>query len=119
MRLTQYLASKLKNFSNLPKEYIERSKKQVTGRVFFIEQLVNSGSRNTSHGKCFTFIKIFFFISTQVYWQTPKEINYLPRTVERKRFRYTTNRSWTGQFRQQNMPGTVRRKVLVEPIGKE
>ncbi|EDW54293.1 probable 39S ribosomal protein L24, mitochondrial [Drosophila sechellia] len=79
MRLTQYLASKLKNFSNLPKEYIERSKKQV-------------------------------------YWQTPKEINYLPRTVERKRFRYTTNRSWTGEFRQQNMPGTVRRKVLVEPI---
>ncbi|XP_016926021.3 large ribosomal subunit protein uL24m [Drosophila suzukii] len=79
MRITQYLASKLKNFSNLPKEYIERSKKQV-------------------------------------YWQTPKEINYLPRTVERKRFRYTTNRSWTGHFRQQNMPGTVRRHVLVEPI---
>ncbi|XP_017043663.1 probable 39S ribosomal protein L24, mitochondrial [Drosophila ficusphila] len=79
MRITQFLASKLKNFSNLPKEYIERSKKQV-------------------------------------YWQTPKELNYLPRTVERKRFRYTTNRPWTGQFRQQNMPGTVRRKVLVEPI---
>ncbi|XP_017117200.1 probable 39S ribosomal protein L24, mitochondrial [Drosophila elegans] len=79
MRITQFLASKLKNFSNLPKEYMERSKKQV-------------------------------------YWQTPKEVNYLPRTVERKRFRYTTNRPWTGHFRQQNMPGTVRRKVLVEPI---
>ncbi|KAI8043379.1 probable 39S ribosomal protein L24, mitochondrial [Drosophila gunungcola] len=79
MRMTQFLASKLKNFSNLPKEYMERSKKQV-------------------------------------YWQTPKEVNYLPRTVERKRFRYTTNRPWTGHFRQQNMPGTVRRKVLVEPI---
>ncbi|XP_017063048.2 probable 39S ribosomal protein L24, mitochondrial [Drosophila eugracilis] len=79
MRITQFLGSKLKNFSNLPKEYIERSKKQV-------------------------------------YWQTPKERNYLPSTVERKRFRYTTNRPWTGQFRQQNMPGTMRRKVFVEPI---
>ncbi|EDV98937.1 probable 39S ribosomal protein L24, mitochondrial [Drosophila grimshawi] len=79
MRITQYLTSKLKNFSNLPKEYIERSKKQV-------------------------------------YWKTPREINYLPRTVERKRFRYTTNRSWTGQFRQQNMPATMRKKVFVEPV---
>ncbi|ALC40052.1 mRpL24 [Drosophila busckii] len=79
MRITQYLATKLKNFSNLPKEYIERSKKQV-------------------------------------YYETPKEINYLPRVVERKRYRYTMNRSWTGQFRQQNMPGTMRRKVFVEPI---
>ncbi|EDW29017.1 GL19491 [Drosophila persimilis] len=79
MRITQFLASKLKNFSNLPKEYIERSRKQV-------------------------------------YWQTPREKNYLPRTVERKRFRYTTNRPWTGQFRQQNMPATMRRKVLIEPV---
>lgn len=54
----------------------------------------------------------------QVFWETPKAKNYLPRTVERKRIRYTTNRSWTGQFRQQNMPGTLRRKVFVEPIGK-
>lgn len=30
MRITQYLSSKLKNFSNLPKEYIERSKKQAS-----------------------------------------------------------------------------------------
>ncbi|XP_030383124.1 probable 39S ribosomal protein L24, mitochondrial [Scaptodrosophila lebanonensis] len=79
MRITQFLGSKLKNFSNLPKEYIERSKKQV-------------------------------------YWKTPREVNYLPRTVERRRFRYTTNRPWTGQFRQQNMPGTMRKKVFVEPV---
>jgi len=40
MRITQYLASKLKNFSNLPKEYIERSKKQVTGKALSIEELL-------------------------------------------------------------------------------
>ncbi|XP_053959896.1 probable 39S ribosomal protein L24, mitochondrial [Anastrepha ludens] len=80
MRLTQFLCSKLKNFSNFPKEYIERSKKQV-------------------------------------HWKTPSGVpNYLPRTVERKRFRYTTNRPWTGQFRQQNMPGTIRKKVFLNPV---
>uniref|UniRef100_D3TQK6 Large ribosomal subunit protein uL24m n=1 Tax=Glossina morsitans morsitans TaxID=37546 RepID=D3TQK6_GLOMM len=79
MRLIQCLRSKLKDFSNFPKEYVERSKKQV-------------------------------------YFQTPRERNYLPRTVERKRFRYTTNRPWTGQFRQQNMPGTIRKKVFLTPI---
>jgi large subunit ribosomal protein L24 len=26
------------------------------------------------------------------------------------------NRPWTGQFRQQNMPGTIRKKVFLEPI---
>ncbi|XP_067624367.1 large ribosomal subunit protein uL24m [Eurosta solidaginis] len=80
MRLTQILRSKLKNFSNFPQEYIDRSKRQV-------------------------------------YWKTPSGVpNYLQRTVERKRFRYTTNRSWTGQFRQQNMPGTIRKKVFLNPV---
>ncbi|XP_037958696.1 probable 39S ribosomal protein L24, mitochondrial [Teleopsis dalmanni] len=79
MRITQILRSKLKDFSNLPKEYIERSKRQV-------------------------------------YWETPKAVNYLPRTIERKKFRYTTNRSWTGQFRQQNLPNTIRKKVFMQPI---
>uniref|UniRef100_A0A1A9WKN2 Large ribosomal subunit protein uL24m n=1 Tax=Glossina brevipalpis TaxID=37001 RepID=A0A1A9WKN2_9MUSC len=79
MRLIQCLRTKLKDFSNFPKEYIERSKKQV-------------------------------------YYETPRAVNYLPRTVERKRYRYTTNRPWTGQFRQQNMPGTIRKKVFLTPI---
>ncbi|XP_049284852.1 probable 39S ribosomal protein L24, mitochondrial [Anopheles funestus] len=53
----------------------------------------------------------------QVYWKTPRgKPQYLPRTVERRKFRFTTNRPWTGQFRQQNMPGTIRKKVFVEPI---
>ncbi|XP_073825261.1 mitochondrial ribosomal protein L24 [Musca autumnalis] len=80
MRITQFLRSKLKNFSNFPKEYIERSKKQV-------------------------------------YYETPKGTpQYLNRTVERKRYRYTMNRPWTGHFRQQNMPGTIRKKVHITPI---
>ncbi|XP_058448419.1 large ribosomal subunit protein uL24m [Malaya genurostris] len=53
----------------------------------------------------------------QVYWKTPRgKPQYLPRTVERKKFRFTTNRPWSGHFRQQNMPGTIRKKVFVEPI---
>lgn len=58
------------------------------------------------------------FFHKKVYWTTPKEVNYLPKTVERKKFRYTTNRPWTGQFRQQNMPGTIRKKVFMTPVGK-
>lgn len=54
----------------------------------------------------------------QVYYETPKGTpQYLNRSVERKRYRYTMNRSWTGQFRQQNMPGTIRKKVFITPIG--
>ena len=54
----------------------------------------------------------------QVYYETPKGTpQYLNRTVERKRFRYTMNRPWTGQFRQQNMAGTMRKKVFLTPIG--
>jgi len=82
MRITQALATRLKNFANFPKEYIERTKKQV-------------------------------------YWETPRGVpNYLPRTVEKKRYRYTTNQPWTGQFKQQNAVGTVRRKVFMTPVGE-
>lgn len=55
----------------------------------------------------------------QVFWKTPRGVpQYLNRTVERKKWRFTTNRPWTGQFRQQNMPGTIRKKVFIEPVGK-
>lgn len=53
----------------------------------------------------------------QVYWKTPRSLpQYLSKTVQRKKFRFTTNRPWTGQFFQQNYPGTIRKKVFVEPI---
>lgn len=55
----------------------------------------------------------------QVYWQTPRgKPQYLNRSVERSKFRFTTNRPWTGQFKQQNQPGTMRKKVFLEPIGE-
>lgn len=55
----------------------------------------------------------------QVYWKTPRgKPQYLKATIEKKKFRYTTNRPWTAQFYQQNMPGTSRKKVFVEPIGE-
>lgn len=55
----------------------------------------------------------------QVAWKTPKgKPQYLNKTIERNKFRFTTNRPWTAQFYQQNMPGTYRRKVFLEPIGE-
>lgn len=55
----------------------------------------------------------------QVYWRNPKGIQYRPNvTVERKKFRFTTNRPWSSQFYEQNAPGTLRKKVFVEPILK-
>jgi large subunit ribosomal protein L24 len=55
----------------------------------------------------------------QVYWKTPRgKPQYLNRTVERKKWRFTTNRPWTGQFFMQNLPNTIRKKVFVEPICK-
>lgn len=60
---------------------------------------------------------MFLNFQFKVYWKTPRgKPQYLPKTVERHRFRFTTNRSWMGQFKQQNMPGTIRKKVLLDPI---
>jgi len=53
----------------------------------------------------------------QVFWKTPRgKPQYLNRTVERKKFRFTTNRPWTAQFYHQNLPATIRKKVFIEPI---
>lgn len=38
------------------------------------------------------------------------------KTVEKKNFRFTTNRPWTAQFKMQNGNNTKRRKVFIEPI---
>ncbi|XP_055713159.1 probable 39S ribosomal protein L24, mitochondrial [Phlebotomus papatasi] len=54
----------------------------------------------------------------QVYWRTPNEPNYQQKVIERRKFRFTMNRPWTGQFRQQNMPRSHRKKVFVEPIAE-
>lgn len=103
MRLPQFLSSKVgdltKQFSNFPDTYVKRSIEQV--RHFF-------------HLYSKKIIKILKL--KQVYWKTPKKPNYLDRTVERKKFRFTTNRPWSGQFRQQNLAGTTRKKVFIEPI---
>jgi len=53
----------------------------------------------------------------QVYWAAPKNLpQYLPVVQEKKKFRFTTNRPWTEEFRRQNAPGVRRKKVFVEPI---
>lgn len=50
--------------------------------------------------------------------RTPKAPQYLDNTIEKKNFRFTTNRPWTGQFKMQNMPNTRRKKVFIEPIAE-
>ncbi|GAB0098880.1 Probable 39S ribosomal protein L24, mitochondrial [Sergentomyia squamirostris] len=54
----------------------------------------------------------------QVFWKTPNEPNYQEKVMEKKKYRFTMNRPWSGQFRQQNMPRTLRKKVFVEPIAE-
>uniref|UniRef100_A0A336MLY7 Large ribosomal subunit protein uL24m n=1 Tax=Culicoides sonorensis TaxID=179676 RepID=A0A336MLY7_CULSO len=53
-----------------------------------------------------------------VYYKTPDDPRYSKVEIKRKKFRFTTNRPWTGGFRNQNMPGTLRKKVFVEPIAE-
>jgi len=53
----------------------------------------------------------------QVYWKTPRgKPNYLPRTIERKRFHFSMHRPWTSQFHQENEPGKLHPFIHVEPI---
>lgn len=53
----------------------------------------------------------------QVYWRTPRGLpQYLPRTIERKDFRFSIHRPWTTEFHRDNMPGKQNKYVHVEPI---
>ncbi|KAL6259160.1 hypothetical protein P5V15_009081 [Pogonomyrmex californicus] len=52
----------------------------------------------------------------QVYWRTPGKPNYLPRTIERKQFRFSIYRPWTTEFHYDNAPGKKQKFIHVEPI---
>ncbi|XP_012522761.1 probable 39S ribosomal protein L24, mitochondrial [Monomorium pharaonis] len=52
----------------------------------------------------------------QVYWKTPRKPNYLPRTIERKRFHFSIHRPWTTQFHKDNAPHANHSFIYVEPI---
>ncbi|XP_029680370.1 probable 39S ribosomal protein L24, mitochondrial [Formica exsecta] len=53
----------------------------------------------------------------QVYWRTPRgKPNYLPRTIERKNFRFSIHRPWTNNFHHDNKPGKRHKFIHVEPI---
>ncbi|CAG9792555.1 unnamed protein product [Diatraea saccharalis] len=55
----------------------------------------------------------------QVYWKNPTGYpQYAKAQIARKRYRFTTNRPWTGQFQQQNERNTHRKKVFLEPIAE-
>ncbi|XP_053620220.1 large ribosomal subunit protein uL24m [Plodia interpunctella] len=55
----------------------------------------------------------------QVYWKNPVGYPQYPKAqIARKKFRFTTNRPWTGQFQQQNDINIHRKKVFLEPIGE-
>lgn len=52
----------------------------------------------------------------QVYWRTPRRIQYLNRVVKKKKYYFSVHRPWTGEFQDENAPGTMRRKIFVEPV---
>lgn len=53
----------------------------------------------------------------QVYWRNPKGPQYKPNAVvQRKKFKFTLDRPWTGVFKQNNAPGRHHKKVFIEPI---
>ncbi|XP_063548126.1 large ribosomal subunit protein uL24m [Cydia strobilella] len=55
----------------------------------------------------------------QVYWKNPAGYPQYPKAqVARKKYRFTTNRPWTGQFRMQNERNVHRKKVFLEPVGE-
>jgi large subunit ribosomal protein L24 len=57
------------------------------------------------------------YIPTYVnFRETPKAPQYQKAAIEKKNFRFTTNRPWTSQFRMQNMSNMKRKKIFVEPI---
>lgn len=53
----------------------------------------------------------------QIYYRTPENNpRYTKAEIKKRNFRFTTNRPWSGQFRQQNMQASYRKKVFVEPL---
>ncbi|XP_047036841.1 probable 39S ribosomal protein L24, mitochondrial [Helicoverpa zea] len=55
----------------------------------------------------------------QVYWKNPSKYPQYPTAqIARKKFRFTTNRPWTAQFRMQNDRNVHRKKVFIEPVGE-
>ncbi|CAG9136154.1 unnamed protein product [Plutella xylostella] len=55
----------------------------------------------------------------QVYWKNPEGYPQYPKAeIARRKYRFTTNRPWTFQFRMQNDRNIRRKKVFLEPVGE-
>ncbi|GBP83906.1 Probable 39S ribosomal protein L24, mitochondrial [Eumeta japonica] len=55
----------------------------------------------------------------QIYWKNPVGYPQYPKAViARRKYRFTTNRPWSFQFRLQNELNTLRKKVFLEPVGE-
>ncbi|KAI4497310.1 hypothetical protein M0802_007557 [Mischocyttarus mexicanus] len=52
----------------------------------------------------------------QVYWRTPRKVQYLNRTHERKRFWFSIHKPWTTNFKLQNIKLELPPVIHVEPI---
>ncbi|XP_037082737.1 probable 39S ribosomal protein L24, mitochondrial [Pollicipes pollicipes] len=50
----------------------------------------------------------------RVGWRTPKAVQYQPKEIKKKHYRFTMNRPWTEEFSRQNR--VTRKKVYVKPI---
>ncbi|KAF0295620.1 putative 39S ribosomal protein L24, mitochondrial [Amphibalanus amphitrite] len=52
----------------------------------------------------------------KVGWKTPRAVQYQPKEIKKKHYRFTMNRPWTDEFARQNQ--VSRKKVYVKPIPK-
>jgi len=52
----------------------------------------------------------------QIYWKTPNAIQYMPRTVEKRTFKFNLARPWSTEFQNENRPDKFSKKVYVQPI---
>ncbi|KAJ8678622.1 hypothetical protein QAD02_014409 [Eretmocerus hayati] len=52
----------------------------------------------------------------RIYWKTPGFPKYLPRTIQRKKFRFGLHRPWTNEFRLEHPDGIIHPTNHVEPI---
>lgn len=52
----------------------------------------------------------------QVYYKTPDDPRYSKGEIRRKKFRFNMGRPWEMTFTKANTPGSLRKKVFIEPI---
>lgn len=104
--VTKGVAPSTKKYANLPESYIKRAMRQVHINQIHSTHSLQNNKLNEFHFR------------HQIEYETPRNNpRFLPKTIERRKFRFGMSRPWTSEFFMANYPYTHRKKVFVEPIG--